>query len=46
MMFLGQDLSFNLQNSSQFENDIAEFENAKDIIQARKDVPVPPGKKG
>ncbi|XP_041372957.1 protein SMG5-like [Gigantopelta aegis] len=43
MMFLGQDLSFNLQNSSQFENDIAEFENAKDIIQARKDVPVPPG---
>ncbi|XP_046373242.1 nonsense-mediated mRNA decay factor SMG5-like [Haliotis rufescens] len=43
MTFLGQDLNLDLLNTKQYQADIAAYENCKDVIQGKKDVPVPPG---
>jgi len=44
MSFLRQNLKLSPQISGVYENDVAEFEKCKDVIQGKKEVSVPPGK--
>ncbi|KAK3601212.1 hypothetical protein CHS0354_004412 [Potamilus streckersoni] len=41
--FLGHNFKLSPQTSNQYEKDVEEFENCKDVIQGRKEVSVPPG---
>lgn len=41
--FLRQNLKLSPQNNRSYECDVAEFEKCKDVIQGKKEVPVPPG---
>lgn len=42
--FLRQNIRLSPQHNSSYDYDVAEFENCKDVIQGKKEVPIPPGK--